>query len=962
MSADVSVQNAYGSGDAASSIVSVDGTIGRAVDLFVLQSQLTTTLADYATKVSLGNISTGDLSGYATLADLSNYATKVSLASLDLSAFTVSLSATINSLVGDVADFRSTFDAAIADTDGDGLPDATDTDDDGDGIPDIGDADHPDNAGATDTDGDGMIDSYDPDDDNDGSLDGDDPDPLDPGVVGKSTAYYIYGTDGVNGSGYYYPVYLSTNGLVNYHGHIFSGVTYYMEAADMTHASSTPPDPALGYVQAPDYDTDADGVPDSTDAFPNDPNESVDTDGDGIGDNSDLDPNDPNVNQVPQAGPSSLTSTATVIPVPAAGPTGMTSAISAPAAGPTGLSASAQSGAPAAGPSGLTSSVLVPATPAAGPTGLVSSYNEFLNSDFSAVTNSLFDDWLKVTGNYDLAKQAAGVLKQASGETYLVVRQSNLSLQANSRYKLVFNWSTSGATSTTSGSVNFIEDTTWDASGVTGASHSIKKDDGDEFYFSTGSTPPTQFNMSILNSDYEWDSVSLFYVSALSVVAPAAGPTALSSGIAVPAAGPTALSSNISVPLLGPAALSSGIAVPAAGPSGLTSSIPAYAPAAGPSGLVSEAEPSSGTADYTAFSFRAEGVFYYVGSSGQWYPSDPGGGPGTAYKIYEAVVGGTRTYRLEEQSNNGTFDLYEYDNMMLSEIANTRINDVISANTAASGWEFDYGWNFSTLETISLKKLAPVAPAGGPTGLTSLAQTIVPAAGPSSLSASASAIPTDNPLQDNTSYTFTADTNTLTWTPDTETLYTTYTYGDFEVRLVSNGGFKEFRLYDDQNQVVTIILKIDEGTGAETYTTGWSSDVDISSGNNATITSIEFTNNTGDTVPSASGTGGTSGPASFASTTFTASGNSYYVTLGYSSPNPRYYATEYTTTSTGKFTSAAGNNDTVDLTYIDNGGTDWGVVASIDSSDTITPVSGWTLSTGINYAVGTIFNITATKS
>jgi len=41
-------------------------------------------------------------------------------------------------------------------------------------------------------------------------------------------------------------------------------------------------------------DTDGDGIPDSEDAFPNDPTETTDTDGDGIGDNSDPYPNDPN--------------------------------------------------------------------------------------------------------------------------------------------------------------------------------------------------------------------------------------------------------------------------------------------------------------------------------------------------------------------------------------------------------------------------------------------------------------------------------------------------------------------------------------------------------------------------------------------------------------------------------------------------------------------------------------------
>jgi hypothetical protein len=40
-------------------------------------------------------------------------------------------------------------------------------------------------------------------------------------------------------------------------------------------------------------DADGDGVPDASDAFPNDPKESKDTDGDGVGDNGDAFPNDP---------------------------------------------------------------------------------------------------------------------------------------------------------------------------------------------------------------------------------------------------------------------------------------------------------------------------------------------------------------------------------------------------------------------------------------------------------------------------------------------------------------------------------------------------------------------------------------------------------------------------------------------------------------------------------------------
>jgi len=50
-----------------------------------------------------------------------------------------------------------------------------------------------------------------------------------------------------------------------------------------------------GFTKPPvviDPDTDGDGIPDSQDAFPNDPIETKDSDGDGIGDNADVFPND----------------------------------------------------------------------------------------------------------------------------------------------------------------------------------------------------------------------------------------------------------------------------------------------------------------------------------------------------------------------------------------------------------------------------------------------------------------------------------------------------------------------------------------------------------------------------------------------------------------------------------------------------------------------------------------------
>jgi YVTN family beta-propeller protein len=49
----------------------------------------------------------------------------------------------------------------------------------------------------------------------------------------------------------------------------------------------------LVQVVNPTQDTDGDGVPDVSDAFPNDPTEWADSDGDGHGDNSDVFPNDP---------------------------------------------------------------------------------------------------------------------------------------------------------------------------------------------------------------------------------------------------------------------------------------------------------------------------------------------------------------------------------------------------------------------------------------------------------------------------------------------------------------------------------------------------------------------------------------------------------------------------------------------------------------------------------------------
>lgn len=54
--------------------------------------------------------------------------------------------------------------------------------------------------------------------------------------------YWIYGDDGVNGQGYYYPVYLNDSGLGAHHTHQIDGVTYYMENSDANHAQSDLPE------------------------------------------------------------------------------------------------------------------------------------------------------------------------------------------------------------------------------------------------------------------------------------------------------------------------------------------------------------------------------------------------------------------------------------------------------------------------------------------------------------------------------------------------------------------------------------------------------------------------------------------------------------------------------------------------------------------------------------------------
>ena len=71
------------------------------------------------------------------------------------------------------------------------------------------------------------------------------------------------------------------------------GVSDIDEGANNTPPTDSDGDGTPDYLD-PNNDSDGDGVSNSNDAFPNDPNETTDTDGDGVGDNADAFPNDPN--------------------------------------------------------------------------------------------------------------------------------------------------------------------------------------------------------------------------------------------------------------------------------------------------------------------------------------------------------------------------------------------------------------------------------------------------------------------------------------------------------------------------------------------------------------------------------------------------------------------------------------------------------------------------------------------
>ena len=176
-------------------------------------------------------------------------------------------------------DYSSTFTLNAADSDGDGVTDANEgsgntppTDSDGDGVPDYLE----DNT--SDEDGDGIPDHQDPDNDSDGDGISNDQettagtDPLDSSDTPLDTD-----GDGIpdvnEGSGNTPPT--DTDG---------DGVPDYLEDNTSDEDGDGTPD-----HQDPDNDSDGDGVSNSNDAFPNDPNETTDTDGDGVGNNADTD-------------------------------------------------------------------------------------------------------------------------------------------------------------------------------------------------------------------------------------------------------------------------------------------------------------------------------------------------------------------------------------------------------------------------------------------------------------------------------------------------------------------------------------------------------------------------------------------------------------------------------------------------------------------------------------------------
>lgn len=234
------------------------------------------------------------------------------------------------------------------DSDEDGTPDSIDTDDDNDGVIDtldafpldptesadsdsdgVGDnADaFPNDANETnDNDNDGTGDNADTDDDNDGVPDVDDPAPFDETIT-EGTLISWSAAGSLFGGGYGDIQILVLPATASPSGNVWGTDTYWsisnvgqaaIHAGAITNAGGTIYYRALQSAAAssgttrngvstfgfsgntagfefidPALDSDDDGTPDVSDAFPNDSTEAADSDEDGVGDNSDAFPNDP---------------------------------------------------------------------------------------------------------------------------------------------------------------------------------------------------------------------------------------------------------------------------------------------------------------------------------------------------------------------------------------------------------------------------------------------------------------------------------------------------------------------------------------------------------------------------------------------------------------------------------------------------------------------------------------------
>ncbi len=175
------------------------------------------------------------------------------------------------------------------DNDNDGVTNDLDLDSDNDSIPDIIEA------GLTDADGDFIVDvladqgsvTTAPDTDADGIpdfLDLESSNPLNDGTA-YDIATTVYATFDTNGDGMLSSLDIGGGSDAN-----SNGIDDLIESANDTDRDGYP-DVSDAFPSDPSewLDTDGDGVGDNADAFPTDPTEISDTDSDGIGDNTDID-------------------------------------------------------------------------------------------------------------------------------------------------------------------------------------------------------------------------------------------------------------------------------------------------------------------------------------------------------------------------------------------------------------------------------------------------------------------------------------------------------------------------------------------------------------------------------------------------------------------------------------------------------------------------------------------------